>query len=287
MLIALLLLAQDVETTESFRSWKPQAGHKSTVKSEVVLTSYFKLSRGEAARPIRVEKAHTFEAAQEILDVEGRAATRIRRHLRKATYRKNIWEKPFDFQGAHVLYEGVPGETPKIRREDGKLVTYEDEAALRSAFMENYLDSGERENKGDTDLSPDAPLKLGETAELPIQAAKTLLGDIWHDIDPKSSSLKITFKGTATREGARYGTMAYDVLFLVVRYADLRLEAPIAGRLKLTTDVCVDGSRPDYTTHYLLEVKGGSSASIQGTISSLELDLRSEVKFSLRSHSDE
>lgn len=286
MLIALLLLAQDVETTESFRSWKPKAGHTSTVKSEVVLTNYFKLSRGDSARPIRAEKAHTFEAAQEILDVEGRAATRIRRHFRKATYRKNIWEKPFDFQGAHVLYEGVPGETPEIRREDGKLVTYEDEAALRSAFLENYLDSGKRD-KGDPDLSPDAPLKLGESAELPIQAAKRLLGDVWHDIDPKSSTLKITFKSAATREGARYATMTYDILFLVVRYADLRLEAPIAGKLKLTTDVCVDGSRPDYTTHYLLEVKGGSAASIRGTISSLELDLRSEVKFSLRSHSDE
>jgi hypothetical protein len=286
MLIALLLLAQDVETTESFRSWKPQAGHKSTVKSDVVLTSWFKLSRGDAARPIRVEKAHAFEAAQEILDVEGRAATKIRRHLRKATYRKNIWEKAFDFQGVHVLYEGVPGEIPKIRREDGKLVTYEDEAALRSAFLENYLDSGER-NGGDKDLWPDSPLKLGETAELPIQAGKSLLGDVWHDIDPKSSTLKMSFKSAAVREGARYATMTYDILFLVVRYSDLRLEGPIPGKLKLTTDVCVDGSRPDYTTHYLIEVKGGSAAPVQGTLSSLELDIRSEVKFSLRSHTDE
>ncbi|HEX7899333.1 MAG TPA: hypothetical protein VF950_16325, partial [Planctomycetota bacterium] len=103
-LLLLLTLIQEEDSTETFRSWKPQTGHRSTLKSEDATSSWVKFSRGEAARPTKTERAHAFEATQEILDVEGRSPIRVRRVYKKATFRKNLWEKPFDFQGAAVLF---------------------------------------------------------------------------------------------------------------------------------------------------------------------------------------
>jgi hypothetical protein len=284
MLTLLLLLAQEEDSTASFKTWKPATGTRSVLKSEDAQSSWIKLSRGEAARPTKTEKSHAFEATQEILDVEGYVPTRCRRVYTKASYRKNLWEKPFDFQGATVLFVVDPDGPREVSREDKKFVSAEDVGVLRMSFLDTELDKGGRAVTGEP-LWPKNPLRVGETADLPPEDGARVLGgyDFRDSIDPKSSAMKVTFKSAATRSGARFATLVFTGHFLLRRFAEFDLDSPIPAKITYTLDACVDGTRPDNAYTVALEMKGSSGVPLAGgNTGSLEIEIRRDLRFSLR-----
>lgn len=280
---------QEEETTSSFRAWTPQPGHKAALKSEDDDITWFKLSRGDAARPIKAEKAHRIEATQEILETEGRAPTRVLRTFTKATYRKNLWEKPFDFQGAAVLYAADPDGGPRrLSRKDAKLLTSDNERVLRAAFFDSRLDGAAQ--RDDERLWPKDPLKVGETAELSAEVGARVLGGygFLESVDLKSSSMKVTFKSAETRAGARFATLAFKGIYILKKHGEWTLEDVLPATLTYDYDFCVDGTRPDARFNVVLEIKGRSAVPLpNGLTGTLELDIRRDIRFSLRSITEE
>lgn len=287
--LALALLAALQDSTDAFREWKPVAGHKSILKSEEQSSTWVKFSRGEAARPIKTERAHAFEAAQEILEAEGRVPTLVRRVYSKATYRKNLWEKPFDFQGAAIRFQFDPDGARELSREDKRLITAEDTMTLRGSFFDATLDRGGR-NAGENPFWPKSPLKVGDSVDLAVEeSARALGGAEFRDwIDPKSSTIKMTYTGAATQAGARYASFDITGRFFLRRFGEQELETPILSTIRHLLEICVDGSRPDSSFSVVVEMKGSSTTPLPGGLrGSLEIDIRRDMKFSARTITEE
>jgi hypothetical protein len=289
LLAAALLLLQD-ETTDAFRGWAPREGHRSRLKSEFTVSTWAKLSKDAASRPIKTERGQSFEATQDIVKVEDGALAKVRRAFVKATHRKNLWENPYGFQGA-TLVVAYPPDAPRVfAYEGGRAVALIEEEVLRDAFLDRQDDRPGRGGRGRSPLMPAAPLAAGGAAELSAKDVALLVGgDRFADtVDLEASKVTLTFKGVETRAGARMASLACLGTFPLRRFDELTLEKPIPARLTYTLEICVDGSRPDQQGSWVVEVKGVSPVRLpNGATVQLELDNRSETRYSQQTLTNE
>ncbi len=284
LLAAVLLLLQE-ETTASFRPWTPQEGHRSTLKSEISVSTWVKLSKDAAARPRKTEWARSFEATQEILRLDGAALAKIRLSFAKATHRKNLWETPYGFQGTVLVVAYAPDAPRVFAYDTGRAVAQVDEDILRGAFMDRHHDRPRAAGGGEggSPLHAPKPMAVGDACEVPPRnLAVFIAGETFAEtVDLKASTATLAFKALETRAGVRTATLVCSGTFPLRRFEDLALETPIPARLTYALDLCVDGSRPDQKASVLIEVKGSSPVALpNGARVLLEVDNRTETRLS-------
>jgi hypothetical protein len=265
---ATLALAQDKgardETYEFLPPPEITAGDVYRIVAEEKESTWATLYEGSTLlRGMKIGKALSFDASQEVLDAQRGRPLNARWTFARAVETKNDVDKTLRFQGKTVLATEKDGLL-LLKYQAGSYLPLEEQKAMRQPVL-GLQDRGPEDVRdpvfGDV-FSTGRTLKVGEAWTIPVEKAVRLIGGTGRSwsIDEKTSTAKASLASVERRGKALFGRIRTEFDFKVNALEALRFENPIPIRVQMDYVGAIDGSRPDSQMSVKLDFKGVSEA---------------------------
>ena len=269
LILALLAVPAQDKTYDLRLEAKPVKGHKAELTEASLMKMTMKMTG--LPEPMAMGEETNFAATQEVLSTEADGSSQLRWVFSKATQNKEGQNVALGFQGKTVLVKEAKGKAREFSYEGGGAIAEGDLPALKKAFMGGDEKPGEP--SGAEMFAPKKPVKVGESWNPDIKTlAKGMFdGEMGEGIDLEKSSCKFTLKAVESRSGADFGKIEGVLIVTLGQMGPMKLETPIALKMQLDLDVCIDGKAPDGLMKAKAEMKGKSSAA--GPQGKIEIDI--------------
>ena len=203
----------------------------------------------------------------------------------QATQEKDGTLRPLGFSGKTVRVSNLKGKPRTFAVEDHTVLSPDDVAVLKSAFMGST--EAEREPgalSGREVLAPKHPVKIGESwnPDL-VSISKGMLNkEMAGGLDLQKSKAVFTLKRVERRDGVDYGTIEGVMELSVNQIGPMKLETPMMFRINMTMDGCIDGQLPDGVLGMGIEMKGTSKVASPNGELELTFDMTAAGKKTVR-----
>jgi hypothetical protein len=268
LLVALLLVAAPQDKAYDLKLNTPRKpGQKHALKEFSVMKMQMKVMGQVAGEN---EEKKNFEAVEEVVGADGAGTNELRWAFTKAERLEEGMMKPFGFQGKTVVVKSAKGKDTEFKYADGGALAEDDLAGIKDAFDE---DAGTDKDPAKV-MQPKQPVKVGESWSPDVaEMAKMFDEEMAAAVDPKKSSAKFTLVSVEKRGGAEFGKISGVVELALGSMGPMKLETAIPMKMSVELDVCIDGSAPTGVMKLKVEMKGSSTAAVEGQKIQLDLDL--------------
>jgi hypothetical protein len=259
LLPALALGALAPETyTIKFKHY-PSVGKIVTVKDTSKESGTVKVSDadGKVISDEKVDSGKEEVYTQKVLEKGDKKPKKFSQTYQKAILIKKGREMPRSYQGCTIIYD-LKDNKYELTVEGDKPVTKEDMADLKK--QANDQDSKEM----DEILLPGKAVKVGDTWKLDVKKLGKSFGS-GADLDAGKSKGEAKLIKVYSKNKKQYGVIELDMKLAIKGLpGNLKFDPPATTDMKMTLDVCIDGSDSDGTLKMAGKLKGKGTIEQMG-----------------------
>jgi hypothetical protein len=281
LIVSLLAAVAQEKTYDLKLDAKPIKGQKAELADSSVMKMTMKMTG--LPEPMNMGEESSYAATQEVLSAEADGSSVKTWTFSKASKTKEGQAAPLSFQGKTVTVKHTKGKPREFSLEGGAAIAAEDLSALRKAFMGG--DDKPGEPSGADMFAPKKPVKVGESwnPDIKLIAKSMFDSDMAEALDLEKSSCKLTLKSVESRAGADFGKIEGLLVVTLGQFGPMKLDTPMALKLQLDLDACIDGKVPDGQLKLKAEMKGKTSSAGPNGKVDIEIDMSMTGQMSARS----